>query len=188
MTQRFRPIPVFLLALLAACNDPNAIPNATIANLVDTVTLWSLDGGPLDQPTAYSLNARRGVRTWESGSRYEFIYSVDAAGRSFFLPLQLIVPGNPDAVHPGLKPSTGPFDQMTKAPQNNYITVDSVPVSEGQFYYLRTGVNTCTNLGVPLYGKLELLDIDTAAQTITFRTVVDQNCGYRGLRLGLPGS
>jgi hypothetical protein len=188
MTQRFRSIPVLLLALLAGCNDPNAIPNATIPNVLDTVTLWSLDGGPLDKPTAYSLNSRRGVRTWEAGNNYEFIYTVDPAGRSYLLPLQLAVPGNPDAVHPGLKPAAGPFDQMTKAPQNNYITEDSVPAAEGQFYYLRTGVNTCSGLGVPLYGKLELLDIDTALQTITFRTVVDQNCGYRGLRLGIPGS
>jgi hypothetical protein len=53
---------------------------------------------------------------------------------------------------------------------------------------MRTGINSCASLGVPLYGKLELLDIDTLAQTLTFRIVTNQNCGYRGLRLGIPGS
>jgi len=179
---------MLLLAVLAACNDPNALPNATILNVMDTVTLWSLEAGPLDKPTAYSLNARRGVRTWESGSGYEFIYSVDPAGRSSLLPLRAAGLGNPNAVLPGLKGSTDPFDQMTKAPQNNYVTKDTVPIVEGERYYLRTGVNSCASLGVPLYGKLELLDIDTLAQTLTFRIVTDQNCGYRGLRLGIPGS
>ena len=188
MTQRFRALAVLLPSLLAACNDPNALPNATSINVMDTVTLWSLEGGPLSQPTAYSLNARRGVRTWEAGRNYEFIYTVDPAGKSFLLPLFAAGLGNPNALLPGLKPSSDPFDQMIKAPQNDYITSDSMPVTEGQLFYLRTGVNTCASLGVPLYGKLELLDIDTLAQTLTFRTVTDQNCGYRGLRLGIPGS
>jgi hypothetical protein len=179
---------MLLLPFLAACNDPNQLPNATILNVMDTVTLWSLEGGPLSQPTAYSLNARRGVRTWESGSGYEFIYSVDSTGRSALLPLRAAGLGNPLSVLPGLKASTDPFDLMTKAPQNNYVTEDTVPIVEGERYYMRTGVNSCASLGVPLYGKLELLDIDTLAQTLTFRVVTDQNCGYRGLRLGIPGS
>jgi hypothetical protein len=179
---------MFLLALLAACDDPNTLADATVPNVMDTVTLWSLEGGPLDQPTAYSLDARRGVRTWEAGSNFEFIYSVDPAGRSYLLPLYAAGLGNPNAVLPGLKASSDPFDQMLKAPQNNYVTANPIPVAEGERYYLRTGIRACAALGVPLYGKLELLDIDTLAQTLTFRAVTDQNCGYRGLRLGIPGS
>jgi len=188
MIPRFRSLPLLLLALLAACDDPNALPNATIINVMDTVTLWSLEGGPLDQPSAYSLNARAGVRTWEAGRNYEFIYSVDSVGGSYLLPLYAAGLGNPNALLPGLKPSSDPFDQMIKAPQNDYITSKPITVTEGERYYLRTGINTSAALGVPLYGKIELLDIDTLAETITFRAVTDQNCGYRGLRLGIPGS
>jgi hypothetical protein len=179
---------MLLLASLAACDDPNTLPDATILNVMDTVTLWSIEAGPLSQPTAYSLNARRGVRTWESGSGFEFLYSVDPSGRSSLLPLRAAGLGNPNAVLPGLKSSPDPFDQMIKAPQNNYVTEDTVPIVEGQRYYMRTGINSCASLGVPLYGKLELLDIDTVAETVTFRVVTNQNCGYRGLRLGIPGS
>lgn len=186
MTQRFGALAALLLASLAACNDPNELPRATIVNQMDTVTLWALDGGPLDAPSAYSLNARQGVRTWETGRGFEFIYSVDPAGRSVLLPLYAAGLGNPQALLPGLKASSDSFLAMTPAPQNNYVTKDTVFVTEGERYYLRTAVNTCSGLGVPLYGKVELLDIDTTDLSITFRTVVNQNCGYRGLRLGIP--
>ena len=39
---------------------------------------------------------------------------------------------------------------------------------------------------MPQYGKLEVLQIDTVAHTITFQHLVDQNCGYRGLEPGIP--
>jgi hypothetical protein len=187
MTHRIRLVLALVPALLVGCEDPNALANATIPNQMDTITLWSLVGGPLDAPAAYSLNNRDGVRTWEGGQNFEFIYTVDPAGRSFFVPLYAAGLGNPNQVLPGLKASTDSFGGMIEAPQNNYITKDSVPIVEGERYYIRTAITTCAGLGVPLYGKLELLDIDTIALTVTFRTVVDQNCGYRGLRLGLPG-
>ena len=51
---------------------------------------------------------------------------------------------------------------------------------------LRTGVNTCSSYGVPLYGKLEILDLDTLAGTLQLRVLGNQNCAYRDLGLGIP--
>ncbi len=61
---------------------------------------------------------------------------------------------------------------MTKAPQNGYLTVDTLLLTEGDRFFVRTGVNTCSLLGVPLYGKLQVLDIDTAAATVTIKVLV----------------
>ena len=74
MRHRFHLLLALIPALLAACEDPNALADATIPNQMDTITLWSLSGGPLDAPSAYSLNARRGVRTWEGGRDFEDQY------------------------------------------------------------------------------------------------------------------
>jgi hypothetical protein len=175
-------------ALVAACSDPNEIPRASIPNAIDTVTLWTLSKGPLSSPTAFSVNTGTGVRTWEVGSGFEFAYDVDQAGRSVFLPLDVLGLANPNALRPGLKRSTLPFDEMRKAPLNGYVSRDTVPVVEGDRLFVRTSVNTCAIYGVPLYAKLEVLDIDTAASTITFRVLSNQNCGYRGLNLGIPKS
>jgi hypothetical protein len=37
-----------------------------------------------------------------------------------------------------------------------------------------------------LYGKFEVLAIDTTARRVDLRVLVDQNCGYRGLEPGFP--
>jgi hypothetical protein len=78
------------------------------------------------------------------------------------------------------------FDQMTRAPSNGYIVSDTVPIAVGDRYYVRTTVSTCSVLGVPLYGKLEVLEIDTAQHTVKLQVLANQNCGYRDLTIGLP--
>lgn len=188
MPRLLRAFTLVAFAAVAACSDPDEIPDASINNVVDTVTLWTLSGGPLTQPTAYSVNSRAAVRTWEVGPNFEFAYDVDAAGDSHFLPLSLLGLANPNALRPGLQPSSLSFDGMTKAKLNGYITQDSLPVTEGDRFFVRTSVNTCAIYGVPLYGKLEILDIDSVAGTVTFRVLTNQNCAYRGLNLGIPKS
>ena len=44
----------------------------------------------------------------------------------------------------------------------------------------------CTSLGVPLYGKLEILSFQDS--TVTFKVLSDLNCGYKDLLPGLPAN
>jgi hypothetical protein len=100
-----------------------------------------------------------------------------------FLPLDVLGLAGSGSVKPGLLKSTSAFDAMTKAPQNGYVTSDTILIAEQDRFFLRTGVNTCTVLGVPLYAKLEILDLDTATASVTMRVIANENCGYRGLGL-----
>ena len=186
-----RSLPGLVVAALLVslgCSDPNALLPASLSNTVDTLTLWPLSTGPLNQPTAYSLNSRNGVRTWDLGTDFEFVYDVDAAGRPVFLPIDLLGLLSKNAFKPGLIRATIGFDQMTKAPLNGYVTSDTVPIAVGETYYLRSSVSTCAAIGVPLYGKLEILAIDATTKAVQLRALADQNCGYRGLNLGIPKS
>ena len=61
----------------------------------------------------------------------------------------------------------------------------AVPVALGDRFIVRSRV-VCTSLGVPLYGKLEVLAFQDS--TITFRTLVNENCGYKDLLPGLPAN
>jgi len=177
---------LILFVASQACSDPNELPDAVLTNTVDTVTLYSLATGPLAEPTAYSLNGRRGVRTWDAGLNFEFVFTTDAADRGFFLPLDLLGLVPEGAFKPGLQRSTLTFDEMSRAPLNGYLTSDSLELAEHDRFFIRTGINTCSGIGVPLYGKLEVLDIDTALATVTFQVLANQNCGYRGLLVGIP--
>lgn len=174
------------IALLAACGPDNGIPPASLTNIIDTVTMSSLATGPLQAPTAYSLNARSVVRTWDVGTNFEFAYSTDAAGRDLFLPLDVLGLAGSNSLLPGLKFSPIDFDQLTKADGNDYITSDSIVFAVGETYFIRSGINTCSLLGVPLYGKLKVLFIDPAADTVRIEVLANQNCGYRALTLGIP--
>lgn len=186
---RFLGAAAFVAAtVLAACSDPNELPKASVENAVDTLTLWTLSEGPLTAPTAYSVNNGGAVKTWEVGASFEFAYDLDPAGGSIFLPLDVLGLANPNSVRPGLKRSALPWDEMRKAPLNGYVTRDTVPIAEGDRFFLRTGINICSLYGVPLYGKLEVIDLDSTASTATFRVMANQNCGYRSLNLGIPKS
>jgi hypothetical protein len=39
---------------------------------------------------------------------------------------------------------------------------------------------------VSLYAKLRVIRVDSTARRLDFQILVDENCGYRGLELGLP--
>ena len=58
-----------------------------------------------------------------------------------------------------------------------------MPIAVGERFIVRSRV-VCTILGVPLYGKLEILAFQDS--TVTFRMLVDENCGYKDLLPGLP--
>ena len=44
----------------------------------------------------------------------------------------------------------------------------------------------CPTLGVPLYGKLEILSFQDS--TVTFQVLANQNCGFKDLLPGLPAN
>jgi hypothetical protein len=181
------------VAIAAACSDPNELADPSFENVVDTVTLYSLTEGPLVQPSAFAINARGNglggaVRTWEVGSGFEFAYSTEPGARAFFLPIDVLGLLSEGAFKPGLLQTSRTFDEMTKAPLNGYITSDTVVIAEQERYFVRTGINACAGLGVPLYAKLEVLDIDSVEARVTFRVLSNRNCGYRSLLEGFPKS
>src|SRR5262250_2505900 len=95
-----------LLAVLigiAACGDSNGIGDATIPNVVDTFTVASLDGGPLQAPAAYSIASNGVVRTYET-TAFDFAYTSDQ-GKNFFRPLAVLGLSPGAALKPGLIPS-----------------------------------------------------------------------------------
>lgn len=174
-----------LLGATAGCTDPNRLPGATISNLVDTVTISALRGTGVTTPSGYSVSDARTVRTDQTSS-FDFAYDVDGAGRHLLLPRAVLGIDPTASLQPGLQPATDSFDLITRAPSDGYITTDSVAVASGERYYVRSRV--ACSAGLPQYGKLEVLSFDDAPgiRTITFQVLTNNNCGYRGLRPGLP--
>jgi hypothetical protein len=182
-----RPIARLLLLLpLAAavgCSDNNGLPNATLENVVDTVTVGALVGTPISTPSGFAIEATgvSAVRTDQTVG-FEFAYNVEPGGRRVFLPRAAlgITSGTAD---PGVQLRPETFDEITKARSNGYVADSAVAVEVGQRYLVRSRV-TCTGLGVPLYAKLEILQF--ADSTVTLQVLANRNCGYKGLEPGIP--
>jgi hypothetical protein len=167
---------------VVACSDPNG-PTATVANAERTDTLWSLVGTPVSTPSGYSVDGSRRVRT-DLSIDFDFAYNLEADGRHVFLPRAALGIDTSNAVKPGFRRMTEAFDAITLAPSDGYTTDDPVVIAVGERYVVR-GRITCT-LGLPKYAKMEILQLDDVARTVTFRILTDDNCGFRSLEPGVP--
>jgi hypothetical protein len=181
--QRIRRTPplLILLALAAGCSDANSLADPTISNVVDTVTIYALVGTPISAPSAYSV-VNDAVRVDQLD--FEFAYNVQGPdSQRVFLPRAALGLVSGSTANPGVQERSETFDQITEAQSNGYITDSAVAVSAGQRFMVRSRV-ICTALGVPQYAKLEILTLDN--KSVTFQVLVDKNCGYKGLKPGLP--
>ena len=165
-----------------ACSDPNG-PTATVANAERTDTLWALVGTPVSTPSGYSLDGSRRVRT-DLSIDFDFAYNIEADGRRVFLPRAALGIDTSNAVKPGFRRMTEAFESITLAPSDGYTTDDPLVIAVGERYVVR-GRISCT-LGLPKYAKMEILQVDDVARTVTFRILTDDNCGFRSLEPGVP--
>ena len=173
------------LALLAACSDSLGLPPATIANKVDTVTLYALSGTPFTTPSAYALNGAVAVRT-DQTTAFDFAFNIiDPLSQAVLVPSgALRLPRTP-----GLQRSSSAFSAITMAPIDGYDLDNPLVVTPGAVVVVRSRSLSCADGRTEsLYAKLRVLAVDTssAVRSIRFEILTDQNCGYLGLQPGLP--
>jgi hypothetical protein len=175
---------ILLAAGIFACSDNTGLPDPTVTNAERTETLYALIGTPVGTPSAYAIEGNRQVRT-DISIDFDFAYNVEADGRHVFLPRATLGIDSSASVNPGFLARSETFEGITTAPSNGYVTNQAVPLAVGDRYVVRGRV-TCLSIGVPKYGKLEILSFDDVARTVTFRVLTDDNCGFKGLAPGLP--
>lgn len=169
--------------LVAACSDVNRLPDASESNVVDTITVAALTGTPLSLPSAYSVSEGRAIRTDQSAA-FDFAYDTVGGAPRFYPAASLGLGGR--GTQAGFLQLDDAFADVTMAPQNGYITRDPLPAVAGTVYAIRSRL-VCSNIGgVPMYGKLEVLELDPVAATVTFQVLTNNNCGYRSLEPGVP--
>ena len=174
-----------IAGLLAACGDPLSLLPASIENRVDTLKLYSVGESPIYLPSAFVVVARQTARLDQLVS-FDFVYGTDPAGGHYFLPFAAVAPTTQTVRLPGFLPTSTTFDAITVAEQVGYITNDTIPLTVGQVLYVRSAVDGSCSIGVPYYGKLEVIGFNETEHSVLFRTLINVNCGYRGLEIGLP--
>jgi hypothetical protein len=181
-----RPLLCLLFVLwVAACSDDNGLPDATLTNVERTDTLYSLIGTPVATPSGYALDGGRRIRTDQSDG-FDFAYNIEPGGRHVFIPRAAFGIDTVNSANPGFQARSESFDAIRSARSDGYVSDEVVPLALGERYVVRSRV-TCS-IGVPKYAKLEILSFDDVAGIVTFRILIDDNCGFRGLEPGLPKS
>jgi hypothetical protein len=172
------------LALAAACSDNNGVGDPTELNVVDTMTLGSLQGTPISSPSGYRISTGP-VRTDQTVD-FEFAYNIrqlaDGSYQRVFLPRAALGLSSTGQADPGLQRREESFDDITSAPSNGYVVDSAVPVQVGERYLVRSRV--ICSIGVPLYAKLQIISFRDS--TVTFEVLANQNCGFKDLLPGLP--
>jgi hypothetical protein len=170
-----------LALLAAACSNTTGLPAPVYANAVDTVSLYALRRTAITLPSAYSIQDRLTVRT-DTTVNLDFAFDFDSTGKPRLYPTAALHLGTAS----GLQPTSTAFAAITLAPTGGYILDTAVTVDTGKVFYVVSRLVACLVGSVPLYAKLHVLTVDTTARRVDFEILADQNCGYRGLALGLP--
>ncbi len=169
-----------------ACGDSLGLPPASFPNFVDTVTLFALRGTPITTPSAYDILTRTAART-DTGAVFDFAFDFDSTGAAVLFPAGVL--GLPPEA--GLQLSTETFESIVRAPTDEYVVDSVLTISVGNVFIgrSRNSAVLCVFLGaLPRYGKFRVLDVNRQDRTVTLESLVDLNCGFRGLEPGFPTS
>jgi len=175
--------------LAVACSDPFALPRAQNSNVVDTVSLYALNGTPPLTPSGYFLGRDPvpppfPVLVQSTGpTAFDFAIDLDSAYRPVLLSTGALRLGRSS----GVQVTTLPFDSIKIAPSGGFQLDSGVVVEVGGRAIVHSRQASCTyNIPAVYYAKLQILAVDSATRRIDFQILVDGNCGYRGLEEGIP--
>lgn len=186
MPARLRLFPsVMVVAALSGCGGNDQLFPAFNANVESEVTMRALSGTPVTAPSGFSIVGQRATRL-DLATSVDFLFDLDNEGQPFLLPARAA--GFPDTrLNAGLKLMSVPFDSIDLADTDGYTTLEPVFVSVGEVYLARTGlnINDCI-LSLPLYMKIEILEVDLATRSLQMRVLANTNCGFRSLLPGVP--
>jgi hypothetical protein len=185
MRHVMRYLPFFALAVLNACGDSLG-QQATFPNKVDTVTIYALTKTPVSTPSGYSMALSQVVRT-DGALPFDFAFDIDSTGQAVLLPTGAMHLGRGS----GIQISPHAFDSIHVAPTSRYQLDSAVVVDTNIVAIVQSRPVTCNSGLVGLisqyYAKLRVLEIDIdTTRSLRMEILNDQNCGFRGLDIGLP--
>lgn len=170
-----------------SCGTNLGLPPAGAPNFSDTLTLFALRGTPITTPSAFDVVLGQVART-QQGELFDFAFDFDSSGAPAIFPSGTL--GLPPEA--GIRVSNLAFDSILKAPTDGYVVDKPASLSLGLVFIARSrnsNLGACRFLGaLPRYGKFRVLELDFAERSVTMESLVDINCGFRGLEPGFPTS
>ena len=177
-----------LFVAMAACGSLTR-PKAQTENATDTVTVYSLNGTPVDAPAGLWLFGRQAVVV-NSGFAFDVAFDIDAQGQAKMYTVRYVAGGLASTHTVSLQRFTGGFDALERAPQSGYVADSLFSVNTGDVFVIQTTDPSACSFSIysnVIYAKLEVLGIDPGTRTVRAHFTVDPNCGFFSLSpSGIP--
>jgi len=186
----FAPAALAAIAFTAGCDNTLTLPPAAIPNDIDTLTLYALQGTAISDPSGFDVVLGLTSRTDRQSEQFDIAFDIDETGRALIFPTTALgLPGES-----GIQSSNKQFADITLAPLEDYEVEDPLEVGVESVFIVRSrpdaglGAAACAFfLGrLPRYGKFRVLSIDSVERNIVMEILINANCGYRGLEVGVP--
>ncbi|MDH5588862.1 MAG: hypothetical protein OEZ65_03480 [Gemmatimonadota bacterium] len=171
---------ILAMGALSACgDDPFAVRWSADP---DTVLLYSLGRPELNLVAGYDFFNRRAVRVESPDATGSWDVAVDTRDGRIVLVTPQVLGVDSKA---GIATMEGlTFDEVTEAPADTtaYVTDVAVPMTEGAVYVVRTNRRPgAFGSRCAFYAKMQALNVDVTAQTLTFVFDGARACNSRDL-------
>jgi hypothetical protein len=186
-TPRLLPLLATACAVLSigvsACSSLTR-PKAQTGNATDTVTVFALNGTPVDAPSGLWLFGQQAVVISSSFS-FDLALDLGNQGQQMTLYTVRFVAGGLSAAHTvGMQKMGTDFDAVTKAPSTGYVSDSLFTANVGDVFVIQSADAAACGFSVfsnVLYAKVQVLAVDPVARTMRTRFTVDPNCGFFSL-------
>ncbi len=180
---------LIVTALAAACGGDGLTSTASVENVTRVYSVFAVSGTSNALPSAYSYTTESLVRPQvlsSGGINFDLAFDITTDGKVRLLPAKYVVP-LPPAGSPtiGLQKMTAAFAQLERAPVNGYTSDSAVTASVGETYTLELRNSGCI-YGEYYYAKVSVDSIILPERRLVVRSLVNRNCGFRGLTDGIP--
>lgn len=139
------------------------------------VTVFDFRSSSVRVPSAFDITSGRTVRV-DQDAGWDFLFAVRDDGTPELRPRSQVIDGDAES---GLQAVERNFEALDEAPEGGYATTSAVAVEEGDVLAGRSRNDPCRQ-----FMKLEVLSVDPAEGTLTFRHLINLDCGFRNLVAG----
>jgi len=185
-----RVLPATAVVVAAGCGSPFQLLPAVLENMIDTVQVNALQGTPIGIPSGFDVAGRQAAFT-ERGQDFDFAFDLTPEGVALVFPAPALGLDN----GAGVWIADRPFADILEAPDRGFEVDSAVAVAVDTVFVIRSRSFSGSGIGddcpffigsLPRYGKFRVLSIDLQTRVMELETLINVNCGYRGLEVGLP--
>ncbi len=184
------PALIVTAASLIACGDSNSLLSAaSTENTSRNYSVYALTGTSSALPSAYKFTSELLARPQvlsNGGVNFDVAFDLTADNKVALLPVRAVVPLPPaGASAVGMLKSATPYSALERAPDKGYTNDSTLVVGIGETVVLQLPGSGCV-YGEPYYAKLVIDSIIAAERRIVVGSLVNRNCGFRALTVGIP--